>query len=253
MFSAHHENNLTIFRSSLIESQPDIQHAFSTRNGGVSPPPYNSLNLGNGAGDSDVNVSQNRVLFLKILQSHPEQLALGEQVHGNNIEIVKHPGSYPAADGLVTTEKNIVLAIKTADCTPVLMVDPINNVLAAVHAGWKSVKQNIIRNTVDILKNEFAIFPENILCAIGPSIRSCCYEIQQDVAGQFDKKAVIHRNNRLYLDLLSVIGEQLQSAGLTQDNIDTCDICTCCHSDLFFSYRRDGAQSGRMMMAAVMN
>ncbi|MDO9548908.1 MAG: peptidoglycan editing factor PgeF [Candidatus Marinimicrobia bacterium] len=253
MFDALHINDLTLFRSSLIDSFNHIDHAFSTRLGGVSPELYTSLNLGMNVGDKDDNVIRNRDLFLKSINASQKQLACGVQVHGNRVQRVENPGLFDSTDGLITHTKNIILAIKTADCVPVLLYDPGHHVLAVVHAGWRSVKQGILPKSVNIMSSEYGAKPNEIYCAIGPSIRSCCYEVQRDVADQFPVDSIIRNNDRLFMDLVKVIKSQLRALGLLPENIDDSKYCTCCHDELFFSYRRDGAQSGRMMMAAVLH
>ncbi|MBU0712359.1 peptidoglycan editing factor PgeF [bacterium] len=252
MFNALHVNDLTLYRSSLIDSFNHIGHAFSTRLGGVSPEPYNSLNLGLNVGDSDENVVRNRDLFLKSINAGQGQLACGVQVHGNRVQRVENPGLFDATDALITDKKNIVLAIKTADCVPVLLYNPVHHVLAAVHGGWRSVKQDIVPKTVNLMSSEYGAKPDDIYCAIGPSIRPCCYEVQRDMADQFPTDSINRKDDRLFLNLVEVIKSQLLVSGLLPGRIDDSEICTCCHYELFFSYRREGAQSGRMMMAAVL-
>jgi len=253
MFDALHVNNLTLFQSSLIDSFNYLDHAFSTRLGGVSPEPYNSLNLGMNVGDTDENVLRNRNRFLKSINANQEQMASGIQVHGNRIQKIETPGLFDSTDGLITNKKNIVLVIKTADCVPVLLYDPSHHVVAAVHAGWRSVTQGILPKSVNMMHSDYGSKPVEINCAIGPSIRSCCYEVQRDVADQFPEESVVRRNDRLFLDLVKFIKSQILNSDLLPENIDDSEICTCCHEKLFYSYRRDGAQNGRMMMAAVLH
>ena len=251
MFDAIHVNDLTLFRSSLIDSFRDLDHAFSTRLGGVSPEPYNNLNLGMNVGDADENVFKNRDLFFRSINANQEQVASGIQVHGNRIKKIEDPGLFDSTDGLITNKKNIVLVIKTADCIPVLLYDSGHHVIAAIHAGWRSVTQEILPKSVKIMRSDYGSKPEEINCAIGPSIRSCCYEVQRDVSDQFPGKSIVRRNDRLFLDLVKVIKSQMLNSGILPENIDDSVTCTCCHEKLFYSYRRDGAQSGRMMMAVV--
>ena len=253
MFNALHVNNLTLYRSSLIDSFNHIDHAFSTRLSGISPEPYNSLNLGLNVGDTDENVVGNRDLFLKSINGSQQQLACGVQVHGNRIQKVEKPGLFESTDGLITNKNSIVLAIKTADCVPVLMHNPVRHIIATVHAGRRSVRQGIVQETINLMRSDYGSKPEDIYCAIGPSIRSCCYEVQQDVADQFPMDSIIEREDRLYLDLVKVIKSQLLALGILSNHIDDSEMCTCSQSELFFSYRRDGVQSGRMMMAAVLH
>ncbi|MGC9365131.1 MAG: peptidoglycan editing factor PgeF [Fidelibacterota bacterium] len=253
MLDVVHTDNLLILQSSLMNSWGYLRHAFSSRKGGVSPAPWDSLNLGYSTGDAAENVRENRRRFLATLDADPERLACGRQVHRRSITTVERPGLYDACDGLITTEKNIVLAIKTADCVPLLLFDPVQKVLAVIHCGWRSVVKNIVEEAIARLTAAYSSRTTSIYAAIGPALRSCCYEIQEDVACHFSGGFVIRREGGLFLDLVGAIENRLVKSGVTEQNIDTCHRCTYCEKELFFSYRRDGQRSGRMMLAATLS
>ncbi len=252
MFDAVRFDDQIYYQSSLIKYCDGVEHAFSTRTGGVSPSPYSGLNLGLSVGDDEANVQTNRHLFFRALQVDLKQMASGEQVHDNRIQIIDAPGHFSGTDGLISNQKNIVLVIKTADCAPVLFYDPEQRVIAAVHAGWRSIQQNILTNAVNLLVNQFKCRPDDILCAVGPSIQACCYEVKQDVANRFPEPVIIRRKDRLFLDLPALIRKQLLDMQIPEKNIDSSNLCSCCNKDKFYSYRRDGIQTGRMMMAVYL-
>jgi len=244
--------DLIVYQSSLFNSRNGICHGFSTRTGGVSNFPYNMLNLGLSVGDIPENVHKNRELFFQALKSDPQQSAQGVQVHGNTIQIVDHPGTFESTDALITTRKNIPLVIKTADCAPVILFEPEQRVIAAVHAGWRSIVKGILENTIQIMMENFNSKPEMIKCAIGPSIRSCCYEVKNDVSGLFPEDVILWENNKSYLDIPKAIQIRLIDQGIRIENIDISQLCTACNEKLFFSHRRDKGKTGRMMAAAYL-
>jgi YfiH family protein len=252
MFNAVHTNDLIVYQSSLLNSRNDIYHGFSTRVGGVSNFPYNTPNLGLSVGDIPENVHKNRELFFQALKSDPQRFAQGVQVHGDAIQIVNHPGIFESTDALITTQKNIPLVIKTADCAPVILFEPEQGVIAAVHTGWRSVVKGILENTIRTMVENFDCKPEIIKCAIGPSIRSCCYEVKNDVSSRFPDDVILRKKNNSYLDIPKAIQLRLIDQGIQQENIDDSELCTACNEKLFFSHRRDKGKTGRMMTAVYL-
>jgi len=244
--------DLIVYQSSLLNSRNGSCHGFSTRAGGVSNSPYNTLNLGLSVGDIPENVHKNRELFFQTLKSDPQRFAQGIQVHGNTIQIVDHPDTFESTDALITTQKNIPLVIKTADCAPVILFEPEQGVIAAVHAGWRSVVKGILENTIRIMVRDFNCNPENIKSAIGPSIRSCCYEVKNDVSSRFPDDVILWENSKSYLDIPKAIQLRLIDQGMQIENIDDSQLCTACNEKLFFSHRRDKGKTGRMMMAVYL-
>jgi YfiH family protein len=249
MFNAVRFNDQLYYQSSLLKSESGLVHAFSTRIGGVSPAPYASLNLGLSSGDLESNVIRNRQRFFRMLNIDVTRMASGEQIHGSRIRIITEPGQFKETDGMICQRKRVALVIKTADCAPVLLYDSKRWLIAAIHVGWRSLLQNILTRAVRLMIENFASCPADILCAVGPSIQSWCFEVQHDVADQFPAAMIVHREGRMYLNLQKMIQRQLLAEGILERNIDICHLCSCCNRDKFYSFRRDGARTGRMMMA----
>jgi len=151
-------------------------------------------------------------------------------------------------DALVSREPGTTIAVRTADCVPILLLDPVTQAVAAVHAGWRGTAASIATATVARLSAEFGSKPENLQAAIGPSIRACCYEVSSEVAAQFSATCVHNFPGRPpHVDLAQANCEQLKAAGLSNDSIFDSHLCTFCLAEEFFSYRREPANPGRML------
>ncbi|MDR1522668.1 MAG: peptidoglycan editing factor PgeF [Endomicrobium sp.] len=171
--------------------------------------------------------------FLISQNLNPANLVLVNQVHSSDVKIVEkyNCGNFiDNCDGLITTDKSIILGIFTADCVPLLMTNGI--VKTAIHAGWRGIHSGIIENAVGILNNKFSINPKDIEVYVGPHIHSCCYEVSRDFENIFNLKL---KNNRL--DLSEVVFSKLKKLGIV--NIFDMNLCTCCQNNYFFSYRRN--------------
>ncbi len=172
-----------------------------------------------------------------------------QQVHGNKIvtallsDIQKT--SPREADGLVTNEPRLALAIRTADCLPIFMHDPKHHCIGLVHAGWKGSQQQIVAQAIQTLQTSFGADPQDLRVAIGPAIRGCCYEVGPEFRGHFPQD-VVERKSSLFLDLISANKRQLMQQGVLADNIFDCEQCTCCQGK-YFSYRREKEKAGRMI------
>ncbi len=211
---------------------------FTDRLGGVSSSPYRSFNLAFHTGDDPSAVLQNR----NILQnSIGLPLYFMQQVHGDNIVIVEEnsPETLQACDAIITNRPGIALVVMVADCIPLLLFDEIKGVAAAVHAGRNGTFLNIAAKCVKTMRDRFGCRSEDISAKLGPSIRSCCYEISYEMAAVVRKNFGEKYMNGRYLDLQSLNRDQLLEAGLREDRIDISKVCTCC-SENHFSYRREG-------------
>lgn len=250
--------NLLLFPN--LAGYKNITHFITTREGGVSPEPYNTLNLAFHTGDQPRNVLKNRLILARALGIAPEDIVNGEQVHGANVAIVSEKGLTPAAtDGMVTNKPGICLLVLVADCVPLIFYDPRNRAIGVAHAGWKGTVAGISQKIVQTLCREFNSKPEQLLVAIGPSIGPCCYEVQGDVvkivrqALPDSQQLLSQHQNRWYLDLVKANEIQLLNAGVKQKNIQTANLCTRCHSKTFYSARASKGPTGRFGVGIMLN
>ncbi len=228
---------------------PWLIHGFSTRWGGSSPKEYRQLNMA-GREDNPSNIRKNRALFLREIGLINPRIFMGEQVHGTEIKLVSK-GSSPIkkdTDGLLTRESKNVLMAFFADCVPLFLVVPELKTVGIIHAGWKGTAKKIAFSAVEILCRNFEIEPDKIQVGLGPSIGSCCYEVGDEVAGEFSEKEIISRpgNKKYFLDLTLANIIQLEDAGVPSANIGRSGFCTSCNPHLFYSHRRDRGKTGRM-------
>lgn len=233
---------------------------FTTRHEGVSRPPYNSLNLGMNTEDSPHNVEGNRSLLARTFGIIMERLITVRQNHGSDILVIDAPNDDFShflgieADAIVTNQPGVLIGVTVADCVPVLLYDPVKKVIAAVHAGWQGTALKIVEQTVQGMVRIFGSSPGDIKAAIGPCIGPCCYEVDQPVKdgfknqdGVWDVLTEASGSGKWRLDLGLGNRLQLEGAGVPADAIQSAGICVSCNRDLFFSYRRDGGETGRQM------
>jgi hypothetical protein len=233
----------------------DIPHLFTTRAGGVSAPPFTSLNLGHGAGDAPEAVIENRARALGVLGRSLADHVEASQVHGREVAAVaaaQRGQVLPGADGLVSADPAVVLAVHCADCVPILLVDPRRRAVAAVHSGWRGLAAGAVQAAVTAMYGTFGSRPGDLLAAIGPSIGPCCYEIDAPVVSRLRDWTWHHdvlkpsgRQGHWMLDLWEANRRQLLDAGVPAPSIAVAALCTAHHPALFFSARRDG-RTGRM-------
>lgn len=237
------------FRSSLL-AKHGITGIFSTRCGGISPAPFDSLNLGTDVGDNGSHVQRNLRLLMRAsgLQEVPHQ---ARQVHGIKVLPCRGQGLVhdDEADILISNARGTALAVGTADCLPILLADPEIRGIAAVHAGWRgTVKQAAIAGVAAM--QQMGAEPARILASLGPCIGPCCFEIDTHTAQRLAASCPgaaehIHGHERPHADLAAINQAQLLLAGLSPRHIERIEDCTCCQPQRYFSYRRDGANSGR--------
>ena len=179
------------------------------------------------------------------LENNTDNLAIPEQVHSSVVEFARLPGNYPDADGLVTTNSNILLTLKVADCVPVYLYEPLKKIIGLVHSGWRGTVENIVSNAIKLMQKNGAE-SRDIRCFLGPAIGKCCYEVDGEVAKKIDDKAKVKMKERKWrVGLHEQISLQLASVGVQKKNIRSSDICTY-ESQGYHSYRRDGENAGRM-------
>lgn len=230
---------------------PMLRIWFTSRQGGVSPVPFESLNLGEGTGDQKVNVSENRRRLLSALDIPASRVVRAGQIHGSRIAIVKRGGIHRGTDGLITTTRRLALVISTADCYPVAIYSPPDKVLAALHVGRNGASLGIIRSALDTLAMNYAVSMRDTIAVLGPGICARCYSIHRETAALFPKKYVHRRSGSYHLDLLSHSVDRLIEGGLNRHNIYRADLCTSCNAEHLFSHRRDGGTAGRHWMVAM--
>jgi YfiH family protein len=266
-----------ILQVPALTKLPWLVHGFSTKPGGVSSQNGEKvLNLGFTEWDTKENVLENRRLFQSVLGASDLQLASLKQIHSDVIHLFDTvPAESCRGDASVTNRPGFLLGVQTADCVPILLVNPKKRAVAAVHAGWRGTLQRIVAKTIGQIQMHFKTKPSDLLAAIGPSIGGCCYEVGTEVAGQFlsqfaeapdwfdefrtgDEPNPIQWLNMMppghqpppknvLLDLRKANRAQLLGAGLRAQNIFVSDLCTACRRDLLFSYRKEGPQSGRLL------
>ena len=166
------------------------------------------------------------------------------QVHSDRVIFADASGVHGEADAMITDRSGLALAVRTADCVPILIADPAHHAVAAVHAGWRGTVSGIVIKTLDEMARRLGTRTEDVAMAIGPAIGECCYEVGADVAVQFGRSAEKH-----HIDLVQENLEQLLRAGVLRDQVSLVARCTRCESALFHSFRRDREQSGRMVSA----
>lgn len=234
-------DGIVVLRSELLDRFPELGHAFSTRGGGVSGPPYASLNLASASGDDRERVIENRRRLCASVGA-PFPPAIPKQVLGS--EVVPIEDLARDADGVATDEAGRTLLTLSADCVLVLLYDPVRRAIANVHSSRHGARGEITKRMVSLLRRRYGSRPRDLVAAIGPSIGPCCYEIRADVEREWKGSPFLARQDgRTILDLWAVTRAHLEEAGVTA--IDEARLCTKCHPGKFFSYRREGEKSGR--------
>jgi YfiH family protein len=281
------EKHMSVLHAPVLENLPWLVHGFSTRTGGVSssdtsPRRRGELNLGTVPWDRAQNVTANRRRLLDALPADGLRLVVLKQIHSDLIRIFeesRQPSESLPGDGLVTRQPGLLLAVLTADCFPILLADARRRVVAALHCGWRGTVQRIAQKAVGRMRLHYGSRPEDLRAAVGPGIRACCYEVGAEVVEEFESQFVYAKSlfilpparerpleerhslffknvlkapffgkkPKVHLDLAKANVAQLLEAGLAAENIWAEAPCTHCRPDLFFSHRRDGSRSGRMM------
>ena len=223
-----------------------FRHGFTTRDGGVSEPPYDRLNLGGAVGDDAARVAEN---WRRLERATGLGFARVRQVHGARV-VRAGAACEPAeeADAVVSTAAGVAACISIADCVPVLLADPETGAVAAIHAGWRGTLARAAEAAVAAL-GETGAPAARLLAAVGPSIGPCCYEVSEDLAARFagEISGVVRPGPRPRLDLWEANVRVLEAAGLGRERIEVLGRCTSCEREVFFSHRRDAGRTGRQM------
>ena len=253
----------SIFRFQNLSKQRGIDHFVSTRIGGLSRPPYESLNLGFHVGDDPKTVLINREHLASNIKLPLSDFTIARQIHSGTVTIVAeqmrgcgaadYDTAVKATDAMITAVPRLCLTVLSADCVPVLLFDPQKRVVAAVHAGWRGSVKFVARKTVGILKQKFNCQPVDLLVGIGPSIGPCHYDIGTEVISQIKdtfgntEGYISHESSdgKGYFNLWEANKRQIMEAGIPPQNIEVARICTYCNAHLFFSARRQKGRTGR--------
>lgn len=240
----------------LVADGIGAPHCFTTRLGGVSKGAFSSLNLRWNGGDDPENVVKNYHILADAIGFDPGKLVLTRQTHSDIIRRVTSADAqgfdnrnYPECDGLITNQPGTALAIFTADCTPVLLWDPVTGAVGAAHAGWRGTAAKIAAKTVLAMMESYGCRPENIRAAIGPNIAQCCFETDADVPeamesayGSAAKAYIIQKGKKYYVNLKAINALALKELGVR--HIEISDDCTACQCHRFWSHRVTGGVRG---------
>lgn len=248
-----------------FEGWDGVRCLHSTRLGGVSSPPFDTLNLGRSVGDLEEKVEENRRRFGAITRLDLSKFVLGHQVHSDKVNLVDQETQDYEGDALVTKQKGVSLGVSVADCLAVYVYDPARGAAGLVHAGRRGTLKGIVRKALLRMGEAFGTRPEDCSVLFGPAIGPCCYEVGREIAERFDKEfpgSIVftpeadqghskHESrpqrdiSKTFLDLWKANELQLKELGVQE--IVNSELCTCCRQDLFFSHRRDKGRTGRML------
>ena len=257
MFHTQTKNGVTFLTADTL-SDGGVLHGFSTRLGGVSPAPWDSLNLDDRRGDDLANVQENFRRLCAALDMDVRRAVLSRQVHRDDVRIVTAadagkglwtPQDYDSADALVTDVPGLPLVVFSADCNVILLHDPVRRVVGAAHAGWRGTAAGIAGRTVRVMRGTYGCDPADIRAAVGPAIGQCCFETDGDVPdalrealGAESEPFMAWNGRKWHIDLKAVNALWLRKAGV--QHIDVCTDCTCCRTDLYWSHRKTGLRRG---------
>ena len=247
----------------LLEKCSFITHAFTTRMGGVSTGDCTSMNLSFTRGDDEAAVRENYRRIAAALETDAKQFVCSDQTHTTNVRRVTKadagkgvviPKDYTDVDGLITNEPGIVLSTFYADCVPLYFVDPVHRAIGLSHSGWRGTVNKMGQVTIEAMKREFGSKPEELYCAIGPSICQDCYEISRDVAEEFMKAFPKHVNDiliqkseeKFQLDLWKANEIVMLESGVLPEHLAVTNICTCCNPTELFSHRASKGKRGNL-------
>lgn len=266
----NHADSVPYLTYNSLKEIKFINHAFSTRLGGVSEGIFSSMNLAFNRGDNPDSVTENyrrlcesagfdfNTLVASAQDHHTYVRKVGKENIGTGIT---KPRDMQSVDALITNESGVTLVTYYADCTPLFFVDPKKKAIALAHAGWRGTVGRIGEEVVKKMSAEFGTNPADLVCAVGPAISKCCYEVDKACADEFynlkdlDNTEFIFpkENNKFMIDLLEANRKILIKAGVNPDNITVSDLCTRCNSELLWSHRATNGQRGTMCAMMCIN
>ncbi len=243
--------NLPLYQFDHFSAISEIKHFVSTRQGGISQGNYSSLNLGYNTQDDPKKVSKNREILAKAMGV--SNLIFPQQTHKNHVQIVTEDNisnDFTDTDALITNQKGICLAVIFADCVPILVFDPVCQVVGAIHAGWRGTVAKIIEKTIEKMQTEFGTNPSDIIAGIGPSISPKAYEVGNEVIEQVEAAFPTinlvsnQTTEKGYLNLWEANKQSLLKSGVLEKNIEIAGLCTKKNHETFFSVRHS-KETGR--------
>lgn len=254
-----------------FHSLSEVPHAVSTRRGGVSSPPYDTLNVGYGTPDDESAVAANRARLITSVGVPAEGVVAARLTHGNKVSVFRadapderpveyrpvRPGSqriepFFSTDGVVSDVPGLSFLLTFADCVPLLFHDRVRNIVGAAHAGWRGTVAAVGPAVVDAMRREFGSMPRDIVACIGPCIGVCCYAVGQDVLEAFaaagEESELDRRAGSTFLDLAATNERQLRACGVRL--LEQAGICTACDTQSFYSHRAEHGRTGRFALVA---
>lgn len=265
-------SDLLLLKYPLLEELGIVKHCFTTRIGGVSEGIFGTMNLSFTRGDDKSAVEENYRRLAEAMEVDYENFVFTDQTHTVNVRKVSMADAgkglvrerdYQDVDGLITNEPGLVLSTFFADCVPLYFVDPVHWAIGMSHSGWRGTVARMGRVTLEAMQREYGTKPEDVICAIGPSICQDCYEVSWDVAEEFAKQFSGHEqeilmespkneaiqeqaDKKYQLNLWRANEIVLLEAGVKKEHIAVTDICTCCNPDVLFSHRASHGKRGNL-------
>jgi YfiH family protein len=244
----------------LVRSESSVRSVFPDTGVCAAVSRRSDGNMSLSYGDTQYSL-RNRRNFLSGRGINYEQVVAVQQVHAGVVHYVDdldrgrgadaYATAIPDADALVTGKRHVPLAVLTADCLGIFLYDPKTPAIGLAHAGWKGTREKIAENTVQFMQHYCGSRPQDISVFFGPSIRKCCYEVGEEFRILFPHE-VAERDDRLFFDLAAVNKKQLLDAGIRREHIRDPGVCTCCNSEEYFSYRREGRECGRILFVFML-
>lgn len=268
VFVPEDEPDMCLLRYPMLTDTGMVEHAFTTRSGGVSKGIFSSMNLSFTRGDEEAAVMENYCRLAHAMHTDIDRFVLSDQTHTTNVRIVTEadagkglvkPRDYQDVDGLVTNVPGLVLSTFYADCVPLFFVDPVHRAIGLSHSGWRGTAGRMGQATIQKLQEVYGSRPEDLICAVGPSICADCYEVSADVAEEFRREFVGHEEEVVKKPHTDANGEQkyqldlwqanrivLRDAGVEEEHISCTSLCTCCNADMLFSHRASHGKRGNL-------
>jgi hypothetical protein len=249
-------NGLVFYQFKQLRHIEGLSHAVFTRRGGVSPAPYDSLNLSTSVGDSGSNTQANYRRMVESIGINGHDACSTWQVHGADVVVARRgglPDPLPQADAMITDEPDLVMTMRFADCVPLLFYDPVHHAAGIAHAGWRGTLAGVGPATVTAMAEAYGTQPQDVIAGIGPAIGPCCYEVGPEVIAQvmealsFGAEVIIQPANGGGLGAHLDLWEANRRALLAIDvqSIELAHICTACNTTEFFSHRAEAGRTGR--------